>query len=141
MDTIIHVVDIHASPEALYNAVSTGDGLAGWWSAEVTAPEQVGGIVDFTFESGFNPRMEITALDSPVLVSWRCVDGHDPWLNSTFSFSIAPLADAHSRLVFTQGYGAPISDVEFGIYNYNWAYYLHSLKQLVETGVGFPYQP
>ena len=141
MDTIIHVVDIHASPEDVYRAVSTEGGLAGWWSTQVAAPEQVGGVVDFTFESGFNPDMEITALEPPRHVSWRCVGGHEPWLNSNFSFAIEQLGNAHTRLVFTQGYGSPISDVEYGIYNYNWAYYLHSLKQLVETGKGFPYSP
>jgi uncharacterized protein YndB with AHSA1/START domain len=140
MDTILHVVDVNARPEAVFNAVSTGKGLAGWWSTTVIAPEEVGGIVDFTFGGDFNPDMEITQFQPPSLVSWRCVGGHDPWLNSTFAFAISPLEDSHTRVVFTQGYGSPISDIEFGIYNYNWGYYLHSLKQLVETGKGFPYQ-
>jgi uncharacterized protein YndB with AHSA1/START domain len=141
VDTILHVIDIHALPEDVFRAVSTGEGLAGWWSTQVEASEEVGGVVHFTFESGFNPDMEITGLDSPGLVSWRCVGGHDPWLDSTFSFATSALGNGHSRLVFRQGYGKPISDVEFGIYNFNWGYYLHSLKQLVETGQGTPYQP
>ena len=141
MDTILHVVDIHASPNAVFNAVSTAEGLAGWWSTKVKTDGKLGSIVDFTFEDDFNPDMLITEMSEPSKVAWKCVAGHDPWLESAFSFEIEPLEAAHTRLIFTQGYGAPIDDVAYGIYNFNWGYYLQSLKQLVETGKGFPYRP
>lgn len=141
MDTIIHALEIDSPPEDVYRAVATADGLSNWWSTNVTADDKVGGIVDFTFQPGFNPDMKITALDEPKLVGWQCVDGHDPWQDATFRFEIEALDGGRSRLMFTMGYGKPISDVEYGIYNYNWGYYMHSLKQYVETGVGFPHHP
>ena len=139
MDTIIHALEIDAPAGDVYSAVATTEGLAGWWSTVVTADQRVRGIVDFTFQEGFNPDMKITALEEPKLVAWQCVAGHGPWQDATFRFEIEPLDGGRSRLMFTMGYGKPISDVEYGIYNYNWGYYMHSLKQFVETGEGFPH--
>lgn len=141
MDTILHAVEIDATPADVYRAIATADGIAGWWSTKVTADERVGGIVDFTFVGDFHPDMEITTLDEPARVAWKCVAGHEPWEGSSFTFAIEPLDGGRSRLMFTQGYGKPIDDVAYGIYNYNWGYYMHSLKQYVETGTGFPYRP
>lgn len=140
MDTILHVVDIQASPAAVFKAVTTAEGLAGWWSTNVKSDGKLGSIVDFTFEADFNPDMLITEMNEPSKLAWRCVAGHDPWLESTFNFDIDPRGDTHTRMIFTQGYGAPIDDVAYGIYNFNWGYYLQSLKQLAETGKGFPHQ-
>jgi len=140
MDTILHVVEIGGPADSVYRAISTAEGLAGWWSTKVAAEEEVGGVVDFTFGSDFNPDMEITEMAEPSKLTWKCVGGHDLWLGSDFKFEIRKLSDVRSQLVFTQAYGSPVDDVAFGTYNYNWAYYLHSLKQYVETGTGFPHQ-
>jgi uncharacterized protein YndB with AHSA1/START domain len=138
MRTILHVVDIDAAPAVVHRAVATAAGLAGWWTTSVTAHEEVGGIVDFTFAEGFNPDMEITELETPSLVAWRCVGGHEPWTDNTFRFAIDDLGGG-SRLTFTQHYARELDDVAYGIYNFNWGYYLESLKELVETGTGRPF--
>jgi hypothetical protein len=44
-------------------------------------------------------------------------------------------------LVFEQGYARELSDEVYGIYNFNWGYYLNSLKLLCEKGVGAPFNP
>jgi hypothetical protein len=36
-------------------------------------------------------------------------------------------------------YARELDDVNYGIYNYNWAYYLESLRKLCETGKGEPH--
>lgn len=141
MDTIIHAVEIESSPRNVYRAVATAEGLSKWWSTKVTADERVGGIVDFTFIDVFNPDMEIIAMDEPSRVHWRCVGGHDPWDGSEFHFDIEGLRDGRARLLFKQTYGKPIDDVAYGIYNFNWGYYLQSLKDYVETGTGKPFNP
>lgn len=138
MKTILHTVDIQASPEDVYSALVTEAGLSGWWTATVEAEERVGGIIDFTFGATFNPDMEITALEPPKLVTWRCVGGHDQWLDNTFRFVIEARAEG-SILFFRQEYSRELSDEEYGRYCFNWGYYLESLRKLVETGRGTPY--
>lgn len=138
MKTILHSVDIRAKPTKIYEALTAEAGLAGWWTTKVKAGGAVGDIIDFTFGATFNPDMEITALQPPDHVHWKCVGGHDPWLDNTFAFRIEARG-ANSILFFRQEYAPALSDEEYGRYNFNWGYYLESLRRLVETGRGYPY--
>lgn len=138
MKTILHTVDIQATPAQVYQALTSEDGLAGWWTTKVKADVRPGGNIDFTFGQTFNPDMEITALDEPELVSWKCVGGHAPWTDNTFHFEIESRGEG-CVLFFRQEYARELSDEEYGRYNFNWGYYLESLRLLVETGTGKPY--
>jgi len=140
MKTILHTVDIAAGPSIVYESLTTERGLSGWWSTRVSAETEVGGRVRFTFIEVFNPVMEILELEPDRLVRWRCIDGHEPWTDNTFRFEIEARGE-RSVLFFRQEYAQELSDEEYGTYNFNWGYYLHSLKQLCETGEGTPHQP
>ncbi|MBT8400696.1 MAG: SRPBCC domain-containing protein [Rhodothermia bacterium] len=140
MKTIIHFFRIHAAPEEVFQALTTSEGLAGWWSRDVRAERGVGGLVRFRFLEGFNPVMEVTAEEKDRMLGWKCVDGHDKWRDNTFSFGIRP-ADDEADLMFVQEYAKELSDEDYGTYNFNWGFYLGSLKKLCETGEGTPFEP
>ncbi len=140
MKQIIHAVHIHASPSGVYQALTTAKGLRGWWSEKVEAEERPGGIIRFTFGGDFNPQMKQTALEANRLVRWQCVGGHANWQDNTFSFALDD-RDGETMLLFKQDYARELSDETYGIYNFNWGYYLNSLKQLCETGKGTPFTP
>ncbi len=140
MKTILHALHVHATPDAVFDALATDEGLAGWWSTRVEAEPRVGGHVDFTFFGDFNPRMKITELDPPRRLGWKCVAGHDNWLENTFSFSLDERA-GETLLTFRQEYARELSDEVYGNYNFNWGWYLASLKRLCETGQGNPFSP
>ncbi len=138
MKTILHTVDIDASSGEVFTALTTGEGLCGWWTTKVKADVRVGGTIDFTFGQTFNPDMKITALDKPRLVAWKCVGGHEPWVDNTFHFEIETRGEG-CILFFRQEYARELSNEEYGRYNFNWGYYLDSLRLVVETGRGKPY--
>ncbi len=140
MKTIHHVVDVHAAPSEVYAALTTQDGLSKWWTTKVDTSGALGSVIDFTFVGPFNPDMEITRLDQDARVEWRCVGGHEPWKDNTFVFEIEP-GDEHTRLRFWQHYAVELDDDSYGVYNFNWAYYLESLRLLVVEGQGKPYEP
>jgi hypothetical protein len=52
----------------------------------------------------------------------------------------SPTKRDQARLRFTQGYGVELDDDAYGIYNFNWGYYLESLRLLCGTGTGKPYR-
>ena len=138
MKKIIHVVSIDAFRNEIFSAVWTGQGLSSWWSTRVEASERVGGKIRFTFTDDFHPVMEVTDMKTNASIEWKCTAGHDPWRDNTFTFALEDV-DGRARLTFIQEYAKELSDVEYGIYNFNWGYYLNSLKQYCETGRGTPF--
>ena len=96
-------------------------------------------VIDFTFDDEFNPTMQVTYSDAPSMLSWKCVAGVEQWRENTFRFWL----EAHgagTRLRFRQDYADELSDDDYGSYNYNWGYYLESLRQYCEIGTGRPFQ-
>jgi uncharacterized protein YndB with AHSA1/START domain len=140
MKTILHHLRIHAAPNVVFECLTTEEGLGGWWSTHVKIGNG-GTLVDFTFVGGFNPDMRIIRNETNRLVEWRCEAGHDPWLDNTFSFELTPTDDGETDLMFTQHYATELSDEVYGNYNFNWGFYLNSLKSLSETGQGTPFDP
>jgi uncharacterized protein YndB with AHSA1/START domain len=142
MKTIHHVIDLDADSLAVWAALTEPDRMAGWWSTKVEAPPQaIGTRTVWTFGGDFNPVMETVALDPPNELVWRCVAGHDPWQDSTFRFRVAATGEHQSRLRFWQEYAVELADDYYGVYNFNWGYYLESLRLLCVTDTGKPYQP
>ena len=90
MKTILHALHIHAQPSAAYAALTTAEGLAGWWSSRVTVEPGAKGLIRFTFAGDFNPVMRQDATSPGREVRWTCVDGHANWQDNTFSFLIEP---------------------------------------------------
>jgi uncharacterized protein YndB with AHSA1/START domain len=142
MKTIHHVLDVDAAPEIVWSAITERDRLASWWSTVVDAPTAATQArVTFTFAGDFNPVMLISDLTPPRRLTWRCIAGHDKWQDNEFLFELEPLPAARTRLRFWQHYATELSDDDYGNYNFNWGYYLESLRRLCVTGTGTPYRP
>jgi uncharacterized protein YndB with AHSA1/START domain len=142
MKTIHHVLDIDAPAGPVWKALTERDGLAGWWSTKLdTDGAGVGERVRFSFAGDFNPVMEVTGLKNGQELHWRCVGGHPKWGDNTFDFELVPQSDGRTLLRFTQNYATELSDDDYGHYNFNWGYYLESLRLLCTTGTGQPYKP
>ncbi len=84
--------------------------------------------------------LEITAIKDGTEVDWLCVSGHEPWQDGEFRFQIAGTGDGRARLRFWQEYAVELADDYYGVYNFNWGYYLESLRLLCVTGTGKPFQ-
>lgn len=138
MKTIIHAADIARPREAVFGALTTVPALSAWWTTKVTGDAGPEGRLNFTFAGDFNPVMQVVGFAAPARLEWECVDGVEQWRDNTFRFDLAD-RDGGTRLRFRQEYAAELSDDDYGSYNYNWGYYLESLRQYLETGTGRPY--
>ena len=137
MQMILHVVDVSAPPEEVFTAISDTDGLGRWWTTKVAERDDV---IEFSFvPQVFNPQMRVDERLAPNTVSWTCVGGAEQWAGASIRFDVRKQAEG-SRLVFRQGYGTQIDEEALGVYNFNWAYYLESLRTYCETGTGKPFQ-
>jgi uncharacterized protein YndB with AHSA1/START domain len=139
MKTIIHVTNLAVSRDRVHQALATIDGLAAWWTTKVEGDTGPGGIIDFTFAGDFNPSMKVTDTGAPSRLCWACVGGVEQWADNTFRFDLED-RDGATHLCFRQDYASELSEDDYGSYNYNWGYYLESLRQYCETGIGKPFQ-
>jgi len=138
MKRIIHVVDMKAERDQVYKALMTHRGLTGWWTTDLTADTTVGGRIDFRFGTVFNAQMRIAALEPVRRVEWKGVGGEQAWLENRFIFDLGE-RNGMTLLTFTQDYARELDDETYGRFNFNWGYYLESLREFCETGTGFPF--
>jgi uncharacterized protein YndB with AHSA1/START domain len=136
MADIIHRIGVeNSTPAQVYDAITTLDGLAGWWAEKTTGETAVGGVIEFRFvPGGFD--MKVLELEPNRRVVWEVVDGPEEWVGTTVHWDLSQV-DGYTIVLFKhEGWR---EQVEFMYHcSTKWATYLLSLKQLVETGVGAP---
>ena len=138
MADIRHRVCITAPLAKVYEAVATPDGISGWWTRDgVVGESSEGSKLEFYFGAPEPAAvMEITRLSPAGNVSWSCVGGADEWVGTKLTFDLAE-ADDETVVMFTHADWRTPS--EFMAHcSARWAYFLLSLKSLMETGAGTP---
>jgi uncharacterized protein YndB with AHSA1/START domain len=135
MVDILHRVGIESSADDVYEALTTVDGLAGWWTKDTQGDSAVGGVLRFRFDvGGFD--MKVLELQPSQRVLWEVVDGPEEWIGTTVSWDLTQEGEYAVVLFAHQGWKEP---VEFMYHcSTKWATFLLSLKSLVETGKGAP---
>jgi uncharacterized protein YndB with AHSA1/START domain len=137
MVDILHRVGVKgSSPDDVYAALTTVEGLSGWWTRDTNGkPDDVGGVTAFRFiPGGFD--MKVVELVPGKKVRWEVVEGPAEWVGTHVSFELTQADDYTIVLFEHRGWSEP---VEFMYHcSTKWASYLLSLKQLVESGAGAP---
>lgn len=138
MTSIKHDLVINASAEKVYKALTTKNGVAGWWTPDTVIGKNVGDKNEFNFGSKYHNLMTIKELTSNKRVEWFCEIGDKEWIGTRLVFEIEK-QDNNSFIRFTHDDWEEETDF-FASCNYHWGYYLRSLKQYCETGKGTPFQ-
>ena len=137
---ILHRVGIKSSPDEVYKALTTREGLAAWWTNDTQAESTVGGALKFRFSAGGTEiggfDMKILELQPAKRVLWQVVDGPQEWIGTRISFDLKQAGD-HAIVLFKhQDWREPVEFMHHC--STKWAIFLMSLKSLVETGKGAP---
>jgi uncharacterized protein YndB with AHSA1/START domain len=136
MADILHRIGTRTSTaDGVYQALTTIDGLRGWWTDDTTGDAGAGGKVAFRFPVG-GMDMEVTEASPAGRVVWKVTDGPQEWLDTTIEWDLHQDGDYTIVRFAHRGWRDP---VEFMSHcSTKWASFLLSLKQLVETGEGAP---
>jgi uncharacterized protein YndB with AHSA1/START domain len=135
---IRHRVGIVAPVEEVFEALSTREGLSGWWTRETSGNAGEGGTLSFYFgRPEPSAVMEVTEVTPLERVVWRCDKGPDEWVGTTLHFELET-NDGETVLLFTHaGWRDP---VEFMYHcSTKWGYLLLGLKASFEGGKAAPY--
>ncbi|PXX70990.1 uncharacterized protein YndB with AHSA1/START domain [Nocardia tenerifensis] len=133
---ILHRIGVKSpSTDDVYTALTTIDGLAGWWTRDTTGDSNTGGVVQFRFvPGGFD--MKVVDLQPGRRVLWEVIDGPEEWIGTEVVWDLKREEDFTIVLFKHQGWKEPGEFMHHC--STKWASYLLSLKQLVETGTGAP---
>jgi uncharacterized protein YndB with AHSA1/START domain len=136
MVDILHKVGIKSSSlNDVYQALTTIDGLSGWWTKDTQGETQVGGVIQFRFGPG-GIDMKVLELQPGKRVLWQVVDGPGEWSGTTVSFDLRQEVDWTLILFKHQGWKEPVEFMHHC--STKWGAFLLSLKSLLETGKGAP---
>lgn len=141
MVDINHRVGIKAPVSKVYAALSTVEGVAGWWTKETTGVSKIGGHIDVRFlslsgEEIGSMNFEVMELDSNKKVHWRFRSGPEEWIGTDVTFNLSQ-ADEYTIVLFSHKNWREL--VEFTYHcSMKWATFMLSLKDLIETGNGKP---
>ncbi len=137
MSDIRHHLGIDAPQAQVHQALTTRDGLAAWWTQDTRGEAGEGGKLAFYF--GGEDAAAVMAVEEVTAdrVVWRCVEGPDEWLDTTFTFELDH-ADGETMVLFTNaGWREPVT---FQAHcSTKWGYFLLELKSALEGGRAHPY--
>jgi len=133
---IIHSLEIETTPEKLFEALSTDDGIAAWWTKARTQ-NRVGGLNEFDFR-GTAATFRVEKLEPGKMVGWSAEQVPPDWKDTHVLFEVSKDQRGSVLLRFSHtGFKAMTPLVAFS--SYAWAQYLRSLKLFLETGKGEPF--
>ena len=135
MADILHRVGTTAARDTVYQALTTVDGLAAWWTTDTEGSGD--DVLRFRFGDVGGFDMKVLELQPDTRVRWEVVDGPEEWVGTTVTFDLKQEGEWTIILFAHEGWR---EQVEFMNHcTTKWALFLMSLKSLVETGTGAPH--
>ena len=137
MPDILHKVGTKSSSlNDVYKALTTLEGLCGWWTTDTHGESKVGGVIAFRFGGG-GFDMKVLELHPDKRVLWEVVDGPKECIGTKVSFELRQESDWTIVLFKHQGWKEPVEFMHHC--STKWGVFLLSLKSLLETGKGGPW--
>ena len=134
MPDILHRIGVRgADASRVYAAITTVDGLAGWWTTDTTGDDSK---LSFRFPPVGGFDMEVVDTTPASHVAWRVVDGPAEWVGTTIDWTIRQEGEWTIVLFRHAGWREPVEFMHHC--STKWAGFLMSLKAFVETGSGAP---
>jgi uncharacterized protein YndB with AHSA1/START domain len=128
---IVFRFDTDASPEAVLDAVTTTDGIKGFWTSRADVPTEVGESLSLEFPVApmpFDLRLEQS--DERTVV-WRTESFPPHWVGTTVRWDVEPREEG-ATVTFRHA-GFPDED-QTGRVAYTWGEIMVRLKEYAETG-------
>lgn len=129
------------SPEAVISALTTPNGIRGWWSkdSEVGTGEGANHELRFLKEGNtVNMKFKVEEVSSD-RVRWRCTDNGNPvWVDTTLTWE-AHRDGSQTRVRFTHDGFKGEPSPPYAMTVEGWKHFCASLKSFLETGAGQPW--
>lgn len=132
-------VVIDASPDAVFDALTTRHGISGWWGP-VKGDPTAGG--EFTFRPMINIEklFRVDSAERASTVQWTVLECEflPEWPGTTIHYDLSPAADGGTRIEFKHVGLTPQLEC-WDLCDSGWQRSLASLVAYLETGQGTPF--
>lgn len=136
MTDIVHNIRIGAPRSRVYEALTTIDGLAAWWTQTTDGDCATGETIAFRFGEHVT-KMRVEAQEPQGRVVWRCTESAPDWVDTRVTFK---LTDEEEGTLLRFGHRDWQQSNDFQAHcSMKWATFLLSLKAYVESGKGTPF--
>jgi uncharacterized protein YndB with AHSA1/START domain len=132
-------IRVKASPDALFDALTTVTGLAAWWNP-ATGSGEAGGELRFIMNAPEPLVIHVDEATRPTFVRWTVTDCPflPDWIGTRPTFTITPVDGATSELRFHhQGLSEELECID--MCTRSWNHYMTSLRDYLEVGNGSPF--
>lgn len=141
-------MELNAAANAVYAAITTREGIRGWWTQDCEVGDGVGASITVRFGRTFKV-MVIKRADPGREVRWLCVDSYlfvpgvidrkDEWKNHEIVFRLSEPTPGQTVLDF-EHIGLEPSVTCYQVCTGGWDQFLASLKAYAETSQGQPFE-
>ena len=140
MADMLHQIQVQASPDKVYEALTAQAGLRGWWTADSVAEPTVGSVAEFGFYNRANLfQLRIDELQPGQHVAWTCLGRPEEWKGTRVVWELAP-KDGGADVRFTQS-GWRSTEGGFALVNSTWGALMFRLKDYLEGRASEPFFP
>src|SRR5919112_161918 len=139
MPDIAIQIDTTADPAAADSALTTTDGVAGWWTTRNQTSGTVGQVDQMWFPDA--PMAGELGGEGAVPGKVRarhCVGGPPQWIGTEVRFALEPAPQGGTRILLDHTGFAQVDDM-FRVVTLGWAQMLLHLKQSLDSGQPAPF--
>lgn len=138
MPSIVMACNIDADAETVFRAISTTEGVQGWFTAKAEIGEGVGAIHRLTFPEVSVPwELRVDEVDSPTLLRLTVLVGPRQWEGTSMTYEVVERAEGGTVVNFDHDGFAEITDVRD--WTIGWATKMLALKNYAITGEPDPF--
>ncbi|MEK6300855.1 MAG: SRPBCC domain-containing protein [Acidobacteriota bacterium] len=138
MADISHDFPINASPNKVFQAISTPAGLDTWWTKRSHGEPTEGSEYELWFGPEYDWRAVVSRCVPDTEFELELTSAHDDWRGTRVGFLLEE-KDGMTQVRFHHS-GWPEANDHYRGSCYCWAMYLRLLRRYVETGETVPYE-
>jgi uncharacterized protein YndB with AHSA1/START domain len=140
MSEILMQVDVSADREAVWEALTTEQGITSWWTTRAEVPSGVGGVLRLRFpDAPMTWDLRVDRARAPEELVWHCVGGPPQWVDTEIRFGLAPAEPGQGTTIRFDHVGWRETDQMFRVVTFGWGQMLARLKGFADTGKPAPY--
>ena len=130
---------VSATPERVFEALTTEGGIKSFWTDQAKVSAEVGSVAEFGFgpEWAMRLQMRVDALEAGTQVRWHCLGDFPEWLETDVVWDLAA-ADGGGTTVRLHHLGWESAEQSLPSVNFTWAMILAQLAKNLGSGESQP---